>query len=215
MKKFIASIFITVFLLAHSVSAQSPVSFIMNVSPASFLVSLNMDGFQVATSSGSTFMSLRYDEISGGASFTPFINFGISINTKILFIDLSAGSGFLYNNAFYGNTYNGDIALRFRPANVFTIGIHGGPMFGNFTWDPDGGYTDDDDVKLGNLIGYTFGPTLSVGKGASFVFSVDYMMGSLDVKTYNNWSANRRDLDLSGVMVNFGFLLRVPYPNKL
>lgn len=214
MKKLFATFIICSFLFVNSVSAQSPVSFIMNVSPASFLVSINMDGFQVSNTGSGTFWSIRYDEISGGSSYTPHMNFGVSINTSIVFIEITGGGGFLYNNAFYGPTYRGDIAVRFRPATVFTIGMHGGPMFGSFTWAPDGGFTDDNDVKFDSFLGYTFGPTISVGKSANFVFSVDYMMGSMDVDTYNGWTANRSELDLSGIIVSFGFLLRIPYPDK-
>jgi len=212
MKK--AGIFIFFVILFLSVfqesKAQSPVSFVLNIQPISYLISPEINGFSVSRSGsgGGWYYYSETDEITGFASVVPNALAGISINTPVVFLDFTGGGGFLWSGAFNGPVYMGDFAARFRIASVFTLGFHGGVM----AWSPKwtGEYSDDNDVNLGNMTGFYAGPTLSVGKKASFVFSIDYFSGKSDVYTYNNWHASSSELNLSGVMFNFGLLIRVP-----
>lgn len=211
MKNIFALIALSAVIFCHTLNAQSPVSFVMNISPGSFLTSFQLSEFSVSQGiPGST--SMHVDGIDGSLSLTPFVGLGVSINTSVLFIDITGNGGFLYNKVFYGSTYKGDIALRFRPSSVFTVGIHGGPVFGKLNWDHDGP-SGNDDVELSKFIGYNFGPTMTIGKSANFVFSVDYLIAGADVDTHNGWRASDSEINLSGLVVSFGFLLRIPYPH--
>jgi len=199
-----------------SSGSNSGVSFVLKIQPLSLLLSPDMDGFQVYREDYDPYDPYGYsyfynsESIEGIGSLLPTINAGVGIRQEIVFLDFTLGMGYFYNGALQGIAPNFDFAARFRPAKVFTIGAHTTIFRINPKW-TGAGYSDDNDVDLSSFTGFSLGPTLTVGKTANFVFSLDYFIGESDVTTYNVWRANYSTINFSGIMVNFGFLLRVPY----
>lgn len=191
--------------------AQSPVSFVLNASPLSLLISPDIDGFSVSKSSGSIYYYTDYKEqIEGFGSFTPSIKAGIGINLSILYLDITGGIGYSYNAAFSAPFYGGDFALRFKLGKIVTIGPHFGTMIMKPKWTGSGDFSNSDYIDFSTMFAFIVGPTFTLGKKVCFVTSIDYVMGKSDVTTTNGWVANSSELNLSGFQLNYGILLRLP-----
>ncbi|MFH1121878.1 MAG: hypothetical protein V1775_18815 [Bacteroidota bacterium] len=186
---------------------ESPVSFVFTISPTSLLICPNKTGFTVLAQNGAV-----EDDVIVGLSFnTPNIKAGIGFNSRIVQLDFLAGAGCLISGTITGSFITGDAYCRFRPSPVISIGVHAGLM--NFTpqWDFfDLSYSEPDDVKFSKVNGLLIGPVMSFGKRTCFTFSLDYTTAITDVSTYNGYNADRNKLDLGGLMLNYGLLIRVP-----
>ena len=190
--------------------AQSPVSFVLNASPLSMLISPDIDGFSVNKSSGSYGYTYYEEQIQGFGSFTPSFKAGIGIRLSILYLDITGGLGYSYNAAFNAPFYGGDLALRFKLGKVVTIGPHFGTMIMKPKWTGSGDFSNSDYIDFSTIFAFVVGPTFTLGKKVCFVTSIDYVMGKSDVTTTNGWVANSSELNLSGFQLNYGILLRLP-----
>jgi len=171
--------------------------FVLDVLPASFLVSPDMDGFRLSSST-------RIETIDGTGSYTPSLRAGIGFNTSKAQLDLTAGIGYLFNGAFTAPMYTGDLAGRFKIGEQITLGPHIGVIgFGEPDWDGNA------QVSFSDSTGLMTGAVLTAGNEAiSFSLSVDYIDASFDVTTSGGWTANNSTLDISGAMVNAGAIFR-------
>ncbi len=196
----------------YQTSKDPAVSFVLNVSPASYLIAPDMDGFSVETYSGGDYYSYSTeDRIEGFGLLTPCLKAGIGINTPVVLLDFLVGGGYAVSAAIHGGFVTGDAYCKFKTSKIFAIGLHAGVMNWTPKWDfADFAYSDPEDVTFSTVTGILVGPCLTVGTNANFTFSLDYFMGDSDVKTHNGYYASANNINFSGVMVNLGFLLRVP-----
>lgn len=194
-------------LLAVPVNAMAEVNFTMDISPVSFLISTDVDGFQVENG----YMS---ETIEGTTSFMPNIKAGIGIDTgKLMHLDITGGVGYVFNGAFSTTMVCLDVAPRFKLGNIVTLAPHIGLIkFGDLSWGDgmDATYADSDDVKITDGgSGLIYGVALTVGKKVAFIASIDGInVEEYKVTTHNGYSANQETLDISGYAVQLGVKFR-------
>jgi hypothetical protein len=186
---------------------ESPVSFVVCLNPTSLIISPDKTGFTIHSGN-----EMDEDDVVTGFSFNaPNMKAGLGFNSRLVQLDLLAGCGSLISGRITGNFFSGDAYCRFRPTPVISVGIHAGFMKYTPTWDFFGlSWSNPDDVSFSGVNGLLLGPVVSFGKRTCFTFSVDYTTGVTDVKTHNGYFANRHQLDLGGLMFNYGLLIRVP-----
>lgn len=191
-----------------SATSFAGVDFILDIKPASFLISPDADGFEVERYYSSYYYSYyESDTIEGSGSWMPTLKAGIGIDTSPLYLDFTGGFGYLYNGAFTATMYVADVALRFKLGRVVTLGPHIGVVKFDPTW--EGELSDSDDVELSDCTGFMPGLCFTAGgKIASFSLSLDYLSASFDVETYHGWRASEDTLDISGFSLSLGVLLR-------
>ena len=80
--------------------------FIVNANPVAFLISPDVDDFSAST----TFLR---EEIDGSASWMPTVLGGVEFDTEYTVYAVTAGGGYLYNDAFRATLGQGDFAVRF------------------------------------------------------------------------------------------------------
>jgi hypothetical protein len=204
MKKTVMGICMVFWVSTMSATSFAGVDFILDIKPASLLISPDIDGFEVEKSGYYYYYS---DAIEGSGSWMPTLKAGIGIDTRVLYIDVTGGLGHLYNVAFTANMYVADVALRFKLGRVVTLGPHVGVVKFDPTW--EGELSDSDDVELSECTGFMPGLCFTAGgKIASFSLSLDYLSASFDVETYHGWRASEDTLDISGFSLSLGVLLR-------
>jgi hypothetical protein len=195
-------------LILVPVQAWAEVNFILDLQPLSFLLSSDVDGFEVTRSSG----SITYiEKIEGYGSFMPNLKAGISIGAgKVMHLDITGGLGYLWNSAFSVPVFSVDVAPRFKLGTIVTLAPHIGYIkFGDLEWIGEN-FSDSNDVKFSDGgAGLIYGVSITVGKKVSFVGSIDGIsVEEYNVKTYNGWAANQKTLDISGVAVQLGVKFR-------
>lgn len=187
--------------------AEPPVSFVMGVLPTSLFISPEKRGFSVTSPD-----EMQLDDVVNGISFNvPAMKFGLGFNSRLVQLDLMAGAGYLMSGMISGVFLSGDAYCRFRLSPVVSFGLHAGIM--NYTprWDPFGyAWSDPGDVRFSRVSGLLVGPSMSFGKRTAFTLSLDYATGETDVRTANGFRANRSRLELGGLMLNYGLLVRLP-----
>ncbi|MBK6345961.1 MAG: hypothetical protein IPF68_08460 [Bacteroidales bacterium] len=186
---------------------ESPVSFVISLNPTSLIISPDKTGFTIHSAN-----EMDEDDVVTGFSFnTPNMKAGLGFNSRLVQVDLLAGCGSLISGRISGNFFSGDAYCRFRPTPVISVGVHAGFMRYTPKWDFFGlSWSNPDDVSFSAVNGLLIGPVFSFGKRACFTISLDYATGVTDVRTHNGYSANRDKLDLGGLMLNYGLLMRVP-----
>lgn len=201
MKKTVMGICMVFCVSTISATSFAGVDFVLDIKPASLLVSPDVDGFEVERS------GYYWDTVEGTGSWMPTLKAGIGIDTSSLYIDVTGGLGYLWNDAFHANMYLADVAVRFKLGRVVTLGPHISVVSFDPTW--EGELSDSDDVELSECTGFMPGLCLTAGgKIVSFSLSLDYLSASFDVETHNGWRANDDSLDMSGLSLNLGVLLR-------
>ncbi len=179
-------------------SQDSGVKLIVELLPVSFLFSPDIDGFRATKTSGST---TWIEEIEGTGSWLPSVRGGLSFDFNFMEVDLTGGGGVLANAAMYTSFVTGDIALRFKPSENFSIGPHFGIIrFSDLEWakDADITFSDADGTIIGIMATFEFSPVF-------LILSVDYLSATFDVEsTSNGWTTNDNELDMSGTLIQFG-----------
>lgn len=192
--------FVPMFLLLAMVmipaKGYGQMGLVVGVTPGIFLYSPDADGHEVRD-------GLKTEEIDGYLSNLATLNAGLAWDSKMFYLDLTGGVGYLYNSAFTGFLYMGDLAFRLKlPTEVLTLGPHVSIMAFQPDWDGDA------DVSLSDTTGYAAGLALTVGtKPFSFAASIDYLDASFEVESERLPVANE-DLDISGLAVQVGVLFR-------
>ncbi len=183
-----------------AVWAAGPVTPIMDLEPAGFLISPDIDGLEFRRSSG---FVTEVEEMEGDGSWTPTIRAGIGFNADVVTFDLTGGFSGVYNSAFSGYMVRGEFGTLFEFGQM----VRFGPHVGIVRMDLD--YEGDADVDLSSETGYLVGMRLTAGRTIHFIANFDYLgMEKMDVEGRNGWVANDDRLDMSGVLVTMGVRLR-------
>jgi len=169
---------------------------IFNVTPGFFLYSPDAKGFR--TSDG-----WKTDEISGYLSNIASVSAGVGVNTPVFFLDTTVGVGYMWSSSITSPVFLGDIAFRLKILrDEMTLGPHISFLFFRPDWD---GITN---ITLSDETGVIGGLSFTIGtKAFSVLASLDYM--HLAFKTEQpGISLNRNDLDMSGLVLQVGILMR-------
>jgi hypothetical protein len=189
-------------LVAFAANAQDrlkkPVSFAVQVNPLGFLISPDVDDFEVTN-------GMISEDVEGFGSYTPNLKLGMSLDAGEADIDILGGVGWLGNLIFDGTYYTGEVAFRVKPGDgKFTIG----PRVGWIGLD-DADWSDDADIDFEGNDGWFAGVALTLGgETASFSASIDYVDVVYDVEASGGWVPNDTEIDMSGYWINLGLMLR-------
>jgi hypothetical protein len=194
--KTVACILLVAAILSPTGSASADTDFILDIVPGYILFSTDLDGAKVTDGK-------RVEEIDGYLSNMPILTGGLGINKEKMFIDLTGGLGYLFNSSFTSVMYLFDAAGRFKFSDDrMTVGPHFSLVYFQPSWD------GDLDISLSNEAGFILGATLTVGtRPFSFLASLDYVNASLGVDAPDA-SVSQDDLDLSGIAIQLGLILR-------
>jgi hypothetical protein len=188
--------------------SNNGIRLLIDILPASYLSSPDIDGFEVTRTSGGF---TDTEKIDGTGSWIPNLRGGLSFDTGPAYIEPTVGGGYLVNGAFTTPMLMGDLACRFKLGDAVTLGPHIGLInFGDSTWNRNNTEWDEDvDVDIKGTTGYMGGLALTAGgETVAFSCSVDYVSAKFDVKTGSGWTANKDELDMSGWAVNLGVAFR-------
>ena len=176
---------------------ENQIEFLLEVCPASFLISPEADDFEITS-------SLFIERVAEFTSWIPTARAGICFDTPAAKIDVTGGAGLLWNELFTAPMFLVDVAARFKLRENVTLGPHFGIVnFSKPDWD---GFSD---VRLSDSTGVMAGLALTAGNhDVLFSLSVDYLEASFDITTGGDWTANRTSLDMSGLAVQLGLMLR-------
>ena len=191
-------------------AGDSGARFILELLPVSFLFSPDLEDFEAVGGGGEIIT------IDGTGSWIPNARAGVSIGMDTLILDITGGGGILWNNAFSGPFYVGDIAARCKIGDHWTLGPHAGILyFSNITWEGDTSDGDstgtEEEFEFSDTTGWMAGVTTTFGGKKLFGFlSLDYVSAEMDVEaadpTY--WTLNDDTLDLSGFAIQAGIAWR-------
>ena len=191
---------VAILLSSHTVWAAGAVTPIMDLEPASFLISPDIDGLEFRQTTG---MYTEIEEMDGDGSWTPTIPAGVGFNADVVTFDLTGGFSGVYNSAFSGYMVRGEFASLFEFGNMFRFGPHVGIVR------MDLNYEGDADVDLSSESGYLVGMRFTAGRTIHFIANFDYLgMEKMDVEARNGWVANDDRLDMSGMLVTMGVRFR-------
>lgn len=198
MKKTIIALLLVPAVLMLPPPATADVDFVMEINPLSYLISPDIDDFQVTNGA-------LLEEIDGVGSLYPTLKAGVGFESDTMIFDILGGVGYLWNDAFTATTYSGDLFLRLKvdPKGVFTVGPHLGAIYFN----PD--YDGVAQVNLDSDTGIVGGVAFTVGSPrVAFSAALDYLSAKFDVSTSGGWTASENQLDLSGFQVVLGVQFR-------
>ena len=136
----------------------------------------------------------------------PRISTGISVEQPEGYFDARIGVGMLLNNSLSTTSIFGQLAYSYEIKPSIMIGPHiGFASYSAPSW------WGDADVEFDSTTGYMFGGHLTMGDKIAYIFSLDLVNAKFDVKsTGDGWKVadGQTTLDMSGVMISFGFLAR-------
>jgi len=180
---------------------ETGANFLLEIVPLWYLFSPDIDGFKVTSTGGWITSS---EEIAGWGSLLPNLRAGIRINTPDAFIDITGGGGYLWNQVVSAPFYLGDLAINFQVSKDLTLGPHIGVLsIDELEWG------ENADVKFSDSTGFMAGIVFSSGNEKSNSYlAIDYIKADFDVQTGPGWTANRNNLDLSGVAFRLGLVIR-------
>lgn len=192
----VACIFLAAAMLVPAGSVTADTDFILDIVPGYILFSTNLDGTRVTDGK-------KIEEVDGYLSNMPILTGGLGVNKRSVFIDFTGGVGYLFNSSFNSLLYLVDVAGRFKLSNErMTIGPHLSLVYFQPTWD------GDVDISLDNETGFIFGGSLTVGtRPFSFLASLDYVNASFGINSPDS-RISQGDLDISGVAIQLGAILR-------
>lgn len=211
------------FLIFSSVSyAQTEYCFQMKINPTDYIFSPHMRGFEVSIMD--EFGNNPEDHPLGSeVIYYPQIGFGLGINHKRNFYDITLGIGFtvadpdiMSGPQLSGPLFSTDLAYRFRITNGFSAGVNFCPLIGNIKIKYD---RFSYDVKTRTFIGFCAGPTLTLGKKASFYFALNYLYGHVRIEEISSsysfplYFDYPDHLDISGIYLRLGLALRSSHPD--
>ena len=125
-------------------------------------------------------------------------------DTEYAVYAVTAGGGYLYNDAFRAPLVQGDVAVRFKIWDI-EIGPHVGALyFIDTEW--EGTST----ISLDESLGILGGISLVVGGGEHLRFfgSLDYVNGEFDVTSSWPWVPNKNEIDYSGFLGQLGVIFK-------
>lgn len=188
---------------------------IVDVRPASVLLSPDLDGFTVRNAGNTS-----SETVSDEASWAPSVNVGIGFELDGVDLHLLAGPGYLWNEGFRGGFGQIEAGALFKLAEGrVQVGPHIA-VFGlaDATWDPTTNDVGLDRVDLDGNIGYKAGLTLNAGiegiDQLAFLANINYVDVCYDVRTNGGWVAQDdkgapvTELDMSGLMIELGLMVR-------
>lgn len=205
--KFVSAVVITMGMMVLGYgTCFAEMNFVVNANPGSYLISPDVDDFN-ATSGSIT------EEIDGSGSWVPSLLGGVEFDTEYTEFDtgdtvymmyaITAGGGYLYNDAFTSPFVQGDVAVRFRIGNV-EIGPHAGVIyFIDPEWEGIAAISLDESLGLIGGLGLT-----TTGERFRFFVSADYVNGEFDVTASDSWTPNKDEIDYSGIMGQIGVMFR-------
>ncbi|MCP4345745.1 MAG: DUF481 domain-containing protein [Desulfobacterales bacterium] len=194
--KTLAAVCIAWFVSLIPASGFAEVNLVLNVAPGIFVYSPDADGFKVSD-------GINTGEVDGYLSNMATVTGGIGFNTPGLFFDVTGGVGYLYNSAFTSKILMADAALRFK---IRREELTAGPHISFMKYKPD--WEGDANVSLSDDTGIMAGLGITIGsKEFSISASVDYIKASFDVDP-PGISVNREPLDISGIALQIGMILR-------
>ena len=196
-KSFVSAVMIAMgMMVLGSGMCFAEMRFIVNANPLAFLISPDADEFSAST----TFVR---EEIDGNTSWMPTLLGGVEFDTESVVYAVTAGGGYLYNDAFRTPLVQGDVAVRFKIWNM-EIGPHVGALY---FIDPEweGTATLVLDESLGVLGGISLTTT---GEHFRFFVSADYVNGEFDVTGSGSWVPNKNEIDYSGFLGQVGVIFR-------
>jgi len=182
-------------------TAQADLDFVVDVRPATVLLSSDTDDFE-ATSPGDPALGIGRDkEDAGQLSSMPTIRLGVGMDSeeRKLYTNLSGGGGLLLNERFRSYMLMGDLAVHYKHRKNVSMGPHLSII--GFM-DPE--WHGDADVELDGDVGWLLGFEVAIGYDILFVFSIDYMDASFDASATAPTRITDTELDFSGVAIQFG-----------
>ncbi len=176
------------------------VYFTVDIKPFSTLNSPHIDGFEATD-------GVETEEINGTTSSAPYIEAGLTFEMPYAFFDVTAGLGYLSNDAFGGSYRTAGTALKFKLGTYrATFGPRAGIIkFDDPDWDDDA----DADLHIDGEQGSYFGIGVTFGTHpVSFTAALDYIDAEFDVHGQNGWTTNDDELDISGLRLSVGVVFR-------
>lgn len=171
----------------------------VDAQPAAILANIAADGFWVSGPNGKETMSL--------ISSVPSVLVGGDIACCDGYLNLRLGGGMLLNASAgtWFATGQAGFSLEVQRNVIF------GPHIGlSYYAAPE--WWGDTEITFDDTIGFLLGVHIAAGDRISYLLSVDYMSMSFDIDAMGSGVAvsdNKRELDMSGLAVQFG--LRVQF----
>jgi hypothetical protein len=184
--------------------AGEKVKFVLDAAPLTFMVSPDVDDFNIRRSGG---YITEIEIIEGAVAWSPNVQAGIGFNAgEVIAIDFTVGVGHYYGGAAFDSTFTMEkISARFKLGRAVTLGPQVGLItFDNLEWlgDAQVNFSDSD----GQVYGFAF--TVGIDK-ISFSLSIERMdLDPFTVRTEGGWQASSNELDLSGTVINLGVRMR-------
>lgn len=193
--------------LGGSSAIAAEYSVLVEVMPGSVLLSSGVEDFEAQGKSPDADPAdpVRYDNIKNGASYMPTIGAGFEIDTDYWRYQILAGIGMMKHDVFDATV------IKYEAAMYYTGGLQTGFAYGphivnyniiNPNWSGNTRMTLSGTNAIAPGLAFTVGDKFVI-KG-----SVDYLTGgTIDVTPDAGYTANN-DLDLDGIMVQLGVMVR-------
>ncbi len=180
---------------------------LVEIMPGSVLLSSGLEDFSAQGKSPTAAATdpVKYDNIKNGASYMPTISAGFEIDTDYWRYHLLAGLGMMKHDVFDATLIKYEIAMYYTGG--LQTGFAIGPHIINYniinpTWSGNTSLTLSGTNAIAPGLAFTVGDKFVI-KG-----SIDYLMGgTIDVTPDAGYSASG-DLELDGVMVQLGVMIR-------
>jgi hypothetical protein len=182
---------IVVSALLIPISSPAEVDWAVDILPGALLANFSADEFHVIHDN-------QKEEVSMLSSI-PSIAAGFAIERVSGYIDVKAGTGMVLNGKFSSFMFFGTAGIykEIRPSIMM------GPHI-TLTRFSAPSWWGDADIEFEDTIGYLLGMHLIAGDRISYLLSVDYLSAVFDVDPTSPVKANKEELDISGIAVQFG-----------
>jgi len=199
MRASLCTVFTAVCLFGLPAVAESDFEIVVDVLPGTLLISDDLDSFEVRRPSVEGDFAIVDAEETSLISIVPNVKVGLGFEFDDVYVTPSLGTGLILNTRFRSWMFRADLAADWRFGRTGTIGPHIGAITLTDTdWFGDG------KVDFSSDSGFIYGGHVTIGHDIVFVFSVDIIDVELDVTTSDGWTANDTNVDLGGLMLNFG-----------
>jgi|ETNmetMinimDraft_26_1059896.scaffolds.fasta_scaffold25082_3 hypothetical protein len=199
MRTTLLTVFAAVCLFGLPAAAESDLEIVVDVLPGTLLISDDLDSFEVRRPTVEDEFVIVDAEETSLVSIVPNVKVGIGLEFDDVYVTPSVGTGLVLNTRFRSWMFRADLAADWRFGRTGTIGPHIGAI-----WLTDTDWFGDGRVDFSSDGGFLFGGHITIGHDIVFVFSLDVIDAAMDVTTSDDWVANDTNVDLSGLMLNFG-----------
>jgi len=188
-------------MMATSMAAKADLDFVVDVRPATILLSSETDDFEATTPGDPALGTFIDKEDAGQITTFPTIRLGVGLDSenKKLYSNLTGGGGILVNERFRSYILMADLAVHYKHRKNVSMGPHISLM--GFM-DPE--WFGDADVELDSDVGWLVGFEVAIGYDILFVFSIDYLDAKLDASATAPTKITGSELDFSGLAIQFG-----------